>query len=303
MIFSSGYVLIFTLLSLFFSSVNTQCPSNGKAIEPCHCSTFQDGEQELTCDGPIGLVKLTTILRNEMCGKTIDRFKLTMSDIEYLPSNLFLKIIVTDIQISFTYISHFTKAGHSAFYGLEPHLRSLSMRRGKLVDNLEWQKIGDLYALTYLDLSFNTLTKIPAQWFDHSPPNLLSLILKGNKIRTLDSFALRNMHELIELDLSDNQISSITRDVFPWPGNALIFLRLNDNALQTLPDDLFDEMLGLRRIYLDNNKLETIPERVWTPVWGDLEILDFRGNLLNCNSTSVDWISDLKAPLHLYGSC
>ncbi|GFR21549.1 hypothetical protein TNCT_523371 [Trichonephila clavata] len=303
MVSSIGSVFSLTFLVLCFSSVKSQCPSDGRTILPCHCSTFRDGEQELTCEGPVGLVKLTTILRNEMCGRTIDRFKLTLSDVEYLPSNLFFKIIVKDIQISFTFISHFTKAGHSAFYGLEPHLRSLSMRRGKLVDNLEWQKIGDLYALTYLDLSFNNLTRIPAQWFDHPPPHLLSLILKGNKIRALESGALRNMRELIELDLSDNQISTITRDVFPWPGNALIFLRLNDNELQTLPDDLFDEMLGLRRIYLDNNQLKTIPERVWTPVWGDLEILDLRGNILNCNSTSVDWISELKAPLHLYGSC
>ncbi|GBN85347.1 hypothetical protein AVEN_68137-1, partial [Araneus ventricosus] len=76
-----------------------------------------------------------------------------------------------------------------------------------------------------------------------------------------------------------------------------------DNQLKTLPDDLFNEMMGLRRIYLDNNELEDIPENLWCPIWADLEILDLRGNPLNCSSTSVDWITDLRPPLHLYGSC
>ncbi|GBN61532.1 hypothetical protein AVEN_24728-1 [Araneus ventricosus] len=219
-------ILATAVLSLCLLCVKAQCPSDPKTIEPCQCTSAVLGQEELVCSGPIGLVKLTTILRNEMCGRTIGQFKLTLSDIEYLPSNLFLKIIVRDIQISFTYISHFTKAGHSAFFGLEPYLQSLSMRHGKLVDDLEWQKIGDLHALTYLDLSFNNMTRIPRQWFHHPPPNLLSLILKGNKIKTLERGALTHMHELIELDLSDNQIHTITRDVFPSPGNALIFLRL-----------------------------------------------------------------------------
>ncbi|GIY72022.1 hypothetical protein CEXT_71911 [Caerostris extrusa] len=296
-------ILCTVILFLCVSLTQAQCPSDGRILEPCHCTSTREGGDELSCFGPIGLVNLTTILRNKMCGRTLDRFKLTLSDIEYLPSNLFFKIIVRDIQISFTTISHFTKGGTSAFFGLESHLLSLSMRRGRLVDNLQWEKIGDLHALTYLDLSFNNLTKIPQQWFHHPPPNLLSLILKGNKIRTLESGALKHMHELIELDLSDNQISTITRDVFPFPGNALIFLRLNDNELRELPLDLFDEMMGLRRIYMDNNQLEDIPHNLWGPIWGDLEILDLSGNLLDCNRSSVEWIKEVLPPLHLYGSC
>ncbi|KAF8768421.1 Chondroadherin-like protein like [Argiope bruennichi] len=300
---SRNFMKTLLILLLCFSWIKAQCPSDPKTIEPCQCTSSLPGQEELVCNGPIGLVRLTTVLRNEMCGRTIGKFKLTLSDIEYLPSNLFFKIIVRDIQISFTYISHFTKAGRSAFFGLEPYLQSLSMRRGKLVDDLDWQKIGDLHALTYLDLSFNNITRIPLDWFDHPPPNLLSLILKGNKIKTLESGSLSHMHELIELDLSDNQIHSVTRDFFSWPGNAMIFLRLNDNQIKTLPMDIFDEMMGLRRIYLDNNQLESIPEELWSPIWTDLEILDLRGNPLNCNSTSVDWIAALRPPLHLYGSC
>ncbi|KAG8195710.1 hypothetical protein JTE90_002973 [Oedothorax gibbosus] len=294
------YIYIYPLL-IIIPCIQAQCP-NPSDISPCVCEGSGSVASLISCIGPIGLPKLTTILRTEMCGATIQKFEIVDSDIQHLPSNLFIKNVVKDIQISFTSISHFTRAGRSAFFGLERHLASLSMRRCRLVDSLQWQMIGELQVLTYLDLSYNNLTEVPKQWFMTPPPNLLSLIMKGNKISHLASGSLSRMYRLIELDLSENYLTTLGRDVFPYPGNALLFLRLNDNLLTFLPDDIFDEMLGLRRIYMDNNRLETLPQRVWTPIWGDLEHLNLDGNLVKCDCT-LKWIGVLQSPKQLYGEC
>ncbi|XP_035230472.1 uncharacterized protein LOC118202405 isoform X1 [Stegodyphus dumicola] len=177
--------VFFTLI--FFAWVQAQCPEENN-IAPCKCVT-PNGEVNVLCRGEIGLPRLTEILMKTFCGETIKKFELIQSDIDYLPSNLFYKVIVKDIQVSFTNISHFTRAGISAFFGQERYLESLSMRRCHLVNGLQWQMIGDLQVLTYLDLSFNDLSRIPEQWFKHPPPNLRSLTLKGNKIRALESGA------------------------------------------------------------------------------------------------------------------
>jgi len=291
-------ILIQALL-LFVPCVGALCP-DGTSIQPCTCQN-ENKEDTVICRS-IKLSQLTTTLRQSFCGHTIHKFYLVLPDIEYLPSNLFVKNIVYDIQIDSANISHFTEAGRSAFYGQEPYLKSLSMRRCNLKDELRWDMIAELRALTYLDLSYNQLQRVPKQWFNRSPPNLRSLILKENEITHLNAGSFRYMHKLNELDLSGNKISVLRRDIFPHPGNELIFLRLSDNNLRSLPEDLFDEMLGLRRIYLDNNKLDTLSKDVWSPIWGDLDRLELYGNPIECNS-SIDWITELQPPKLLYATC
>lgn len=287
------------VLFLFLPCVIAFCPDNDY-IRPCTCRVVYD-KTSVVCES-LKLPHLTKILRHGFCGLELHSFYLMSPDIDYLPSNLFIKNIVYDFQVYNANISHFTQAGRSAFYGQETYLNSLSMRRCNLKDDLKWEMIGELRALTYLDLTHNLLRKIPKQWFFHPPPNLRSLILKENEITNLESGAFRFMHKLNELDLSSNKISEIRRDIFPYPGNELIFLRLSDNRLHSLPEDLFDEMLGLRRIYLDNNRLTTLAADVWKPIWGELERLELYGNPIKCDC-STQWVTELRSPRLLYGTC
>ncbi|XP_015904274.1 leucine-rich repeat-containing protein 15 [Parasteatoda tepidariorum] len=295
--FKMRLLVIFLLLLVHWTK--SECP-NSASIAPCECQ-YQNGEMSVFCES-LELPQLTTMLRDSFCGRTIHKFFLRAPNIDYLPSNLFFKNIVHEFQVENANISHFTQAGRSAFFGQEPYLELLSMRRCSLGDELSWEMIAELRALHYLDLSYNKLKKVPKQWFYHSPPSLRSLILKENQISQLEPGAFRYMFKLNELDLSSNSISEISRNLFPYPGNELIFLRLSDNNLRSLPEDLFDEMFGLRRLYLDNNKLSTLAENVWKPILGELERVELYGNPIDCGC-NLEWISELKLPQHFYGKC
>lgn len=270
-------------------------------LSPCKY-TETDGQSTLSCWGNMPLPRLTTILRDLMCGKNISKFELLATNITYLPSNLFLKVIVSEINVYSAYIRHFTVDEESAFNGLEDILLSLSMRRCFLKDRLQWQMLSQMYALSYLDLSYNELTSIPTQWMDRPPPNLRSLLLKGNKISSLEPGALKWMYSLVELDLSENQIKSFSRAALPLSGKSLIVLRLSYNRLENMPEGSFNELFGLRRLYLDNNNITRLEESTWRPIWGDLDALDLNDNNIQCDH-DIYWTTKLHSPVRLYGEC
>lgn len=98
----NNILLLFSVLIVPISHIQAQCP-NPSAISPCLCQGSETVANQVSCIGPIGLPKLTTILRNEMCGATIQKFEIVDSDIQYLPSNLFIKNVVKDIQVRVCY--------------------------------------------------------------------------------------------------------------------------------------------------------------------------------------------------------
>lgn len=83
---------------VFLPIVLSQCPETVD-VSPCKC-VEEGGQKRLSCWGSMELSRLTNILRDVMCGRTVDKFELLGTNITYLPSNLFSKMMVNDINVS-----------------------------------------------------------------------------------------------------------------------------------------------------------------------------------------------------------
>lgn len=89
---------------LFLPLVLSQCPEIVD-ISPCKC-TEENDQRRLSCWGNMELPRFTHILRDVMCGRTIEKFELLGTNITYLSSNLFSRMIIYDINVSRMLVMH-----------------------------------------------------------------------------------------------------------------------------------------------------------------------------------------------------
>ena len=100
------------------------------------------------------------------------------------------------------------------FYNLPEKLSQLYLKTNKLSDeSFDWGDIYTLTSLQILDLSGNSLTKVPK--VISTKQSLQKLILKGNKIANLSPDFLKDASTLKYLDLSFNKLKYIEPSSFP----------------------------------------------------------------------------------------
>lgn len=114
--------------------------------------------------------------------------------------------------------------------------------------------------LTFLDLSFNRLSSLPAGIFDRLS-NLQELILHNNRrssqISTLPTGIFDKLTNLTRLDLSGNNIETLPPGIFDRL-SKLTQLNLSNNGLKTLPDG-FANLAALEQLELASNSLSALP--------------------------------------------
>lgn len=262
----------------------------------CTCAMFNGTPTNRSVDQVwVTCVNLTSLdylsrLMTSLKGTEIHKFLLGVSRVGYLPSNLFLDVVVHELQIWDTPISDFVRGDEAAFLGLEKSLRGLAMRRCLLNSMMPFERMGNLLSLESMDLSFNNLTTVREIWFQKFLNSLTSLLLRGNAIDKIESRAFASLYRLTQLDLSQNNIKTLQRSMFP---DGLFFLVLSDNRLSHLPDDLFSKMLNLRRIYLNGNRITTLAYPLWSSVWSNSRLgVELLGNPLVCDC-ALHWLVEL----------
>lgn len=296
-------VTAFTFLSVLRASTTLRqsCPPP-ENIHPCTCQTVtpKNTENWVTCDKIESLERLTQPI-SALRGYHVHKFKLTASRIGYLPGNLFFRTNISEIVVVETEIASFTQSEEKPFSGLEDQLESLSFRKCKLGNGIEWDRLYHVRSLKYVDLSFNSLDRASRNRWRMSHPTLPSLVLKGNRLEGLAEDGLAGLYQLLHLDLSENKLKVLNRSMFPQL-SELVIMDLSDNRISSLPEDIFHGMPRLKRVRLNFNFLDTLDEKVWKPIFGQTTHLEVDDNPVVCDE-DVCWITRYRPPDYFYGQC
>nr|XP_057937171.1 uncharacterized protein tlr7 [Doryrhamphus excisus] len=140
--------------------------------------------------------------------------------------------------------------------------------------------------LTILDISENSITKLPKDVYDSLPRNLIKLSLSHNSLKDFMWDKLSNFPKLQTLDLSFNCIS----DVKGIDSNAtymLTYLDLSHNHIFHLDDGFMRSAKSLRTLSLSHNKLSLINQSTFSS--GHDKLL-LGGNPFQCTCDMLDFI-------------
>lgn len=116
--------------------------------------------------------------------------------------------------------------------------------------------IGELTALTFLNLSGNRITSISDSIAKLK--NLTALNLSGNQLTHIPE-GIGNLKEIWLLDLSKNKLAHIPDSLCTL--NKVSSLYLSDNELSELPQHI-GLLTGLTSLHLHNNKITILPSSI-----------------------------------------
>lgn len=105
----------------------------------------------------------------------------------------------------------------------------------------------------------NTLNEVPITL----NPSIERLVLKHNKIKTVDVAAFQFYPLLKHIDFSENQLVRIPNQAFVTQ-TRLIELHLNHNKLSNITDKTFHGLKSLAVLNLRSNFLEDLPDKIFS---------------------------------------
>ncbi|XP_007243590.3 amphoterin-induced protein 1-like [Astyanax mexicanus] len=109
-----------------------------------------------------------------------------------------------------------------------------------------------------LDLSFNSILRLRADWTAVSLRSLHTLLLSHNNLHSLSPDAFTKVKRLKHLDLSSNNLTYLDEFVFePLP--HLEVLMLYNNRIGLIDRLSFSGLLSLQKLYLSQNRVTRFP--------------------------------------------
>ncbi|KAM7402086.1 hypothetical protein PAMP_017356 [Pampus punctatissimus] len=109
-----------------------------------------------------------------------------------------------------------------------------------------------------LDLSFNSITRLRAEWTPVKLSRLESLLLSHNSLTFLSSEAFVYVTKLRYLDLSSNGLRQLDEVIFE-PLEHLEVLLLYNNCISQIDRSAFSNLIILQRLYLSQNQISRFP--------------------------------------------
>ncbi|XP_070705837.1 phospholipase A2 inhibitor beta-like [Pempheris klunzingeri] len=197
-----------------------------------------------------------------------------------------LKSLPSDLLRDVPHLNTLDLTGNQLVHLLPNTFSHTSLRRLVLKNNLiekadaEWF-LGNS-SLTWLDLSGNRLTGVPAALLQKLP-NLESLDLSDNNLQDLQPDALKNLHRLESLNLAGNKLSSLKPTIFAH-NRKLSQLFLQENQLQDLPATLLKGLPHVELLLLNQNQLQHLLSGM----------LDDRKSSFQIILTANPWVCDEK---------
>ncbi|KAJ6631713.1 Toll-like receptor 7 [Pseudolycoriella hygida] len=145
---------------------------------------------------------------------------------------------------------------------------NLSNNRIRSTADLGFVQCDNLSELKNIDLSYNDLFTLDANWTVTDMRSVESLLLQENNLTKISSSSL------------DNLIS-------------MRVLNLSSNYLEILPHGLFNKTMNLQEIYLQNNKIYQLPMDTFNHL-SELLVLDLSGNQLSSHYIDKTIFSELQ---------
>ncbi|KAM6925116.1 amphoterin-induced protein 1 isoform 1-T2 [Xenentodon cancila] len=124
--------------------------------------------------------------------------------------------------------------------------------------NLTTVPIGLPHYTSVLDLSYNEIVRLRAEWTPVKLPNLHNLLLSHNGLHFLSSEAFTNVKHLRYLDLSSNNLELLDEFVFEPLVNLEVLLLYN-NQISQIDRSAFTTMINLQKLYLSQNQISRFP--------------------------------------------
>uniref|UniRef100_A0A8D2ZE08 Ig-like domain-containing protein n=1 Tax=Scophthalmus maximus TaxID=52904 RepID=A0A8D2ZE08_SCOMX len=109
-----------------------------------------------------------------------------------------------------------------------------------------------------LDLSFNSITRLRAEWTPVKLSRLHTLVLSNNGLTFLSSEAFVSVTKLQYLDLSSNRLRLLDEFIFE-PLEHLEVLLLYSNCISQIDRTAFSGLISLHKLYLSHNLISRFP--------------------------------------------
>ncbi|XP_075963241.1 toll-like receptor 8 [Anarhichas minor] len=157
----------------------------------------------------------------------------------------------------------------------------------------------NLTNLRILDISYNSIAKIPDNVYAYLPSNLTTLRINHNHLIDFTWDKLTCFHQLQILDLSFNYITNVT---VIKANISLTFLDLTHNKIIHLDDGFLKGAKSLTTLKLSNNKLTIINQSTFqSRPESQIQTLYIQRNPFQCTCDSLEFIvwienSDVKIP-------
>ncbi|XP_059184616.1 amphoterin-induced protein 1-like [Centropristis striata] len=124
--------------------------------------------------------------------------------------------------------------------------------------NLTGVPTGLLEYTAVLDLSFNNINRLRAEWTTVPLTRLNSLLLSHNNLNFLSTEAFAYVTKLRYLDLSSNSLRQLDEYIFA-PLQYLEVLLLYNNRISQIDRTAFADLFSLQRLYLSQNQISRFP--------------------------------------------
>ncbi|XP_049729074.1 toll-like receptor 7 [Elephas maximus indicus] len=154
-------------------------------------------------------------------------------------------------------------------------------------DNRYLQFFKNLQNLEELDISENSLSFLPPGVFDGMPPNLKTLSLAKNGLKSFNWGRLEVLKNLETLDLSNNQLKTVPERLANC-SSSLKKLILKNNQIRRLTKYFLQGAFQLRYLDLSSNKIQIIQKTSFPEnVLNNLELLLLHHNRFLCTCDAV----------------
>lgn len=220
---------------------------------------------------------------NKYSQETLDLLYINNSSIKTVDDSSFANLKIHNLQLSGCQIQTISQ---TAFKGLEPYLRHLSLQDNK-IDEIPISSIDGLINLTLLDLSRNRISRVPDDAFN-SLKTLQTIKLADNNL-TLSKNSFRGLeNSLKNLNLKGTNQKSIPECIRSLKN--LAFLDLAQNILSELPGPSGHVLQGLgalTALNLERNVIQSLGEFTFDGVKNTLSSLSLLNNLLTDYPTAA----------------